>query len=386
MKLSLSWVQLAGGPVLLPMLLAAFAAEARGAAETKQHVYIGTYTGAKSQGIYHAVLDPATGKLSEPELAAEAVNPSFLNIHPTQKFLYAVNREGEKQGGLLAFAIDRRTGKLTRLGDQAACGDGPCHVMVDRSGKCVLVASYGSGMVGALPIHSDGSLSDTTGLIQHADPPNSDAPRMPHAHSMNVDLENRIVVAADLGLDQLRLYRLDPAAAKLTPHDPPFVVVKAGSGPRHFAFHPSGKFAYSNMEHTSRVIAFSYDPARGVLSELESLSTLPADFEGPNSTAEIQVHPNGRLLFVSNRGHNTIAGFAVDPATGRLTALGHTPAGGKVPRNFCIDPSGQYLLAANQETNNVVVFRIDAQTGKLAPTGQSIEVGAPVCVKFVPAE
>ncbi len=348
-----------------------------------QHVYIGTYTGPKSRGIYRAELDLATGRLTEPVLAAQAENCSFLNIDPSRGRLYAVNEEGQQRGGVLAYAIDGPTGKLTRLGDPAVCGSGPCHLVVDRSGKCVLVASYGTGTVAALAIHGDGSLANATRVIQHEDA-GSPKPRSPHAHSMNVDLANRIVVAADLGLDQLRLYRLDPEQAKLTPHDPPFVAVKSGSGPRHFVFHPGGKFAYSNMETTSEVIAFAYDESRGTLLELQTLSTLPTDFQGNNSTAEIQVHPSGRFVYVSNRGHDSIAIFGVGPQSGQLTALGHQSTAGKTPRNFGIDPTGQYLLAANQSSNNIVVFRIDGQSGRLTPTGQAIEVGLPVCVKFVP--
>jgi len=350
----------------------------------RQHVYIGTYTGPKSQGIYRAELDLASGKLSEPQLAAEATNPSFLNIHPNHRFLYAVSREGDKQGGVLAFAIEPRTGKLTQLGKQAACGLAPCHLVVDRSGKCVLTASYGGGTVSALPIHSDGSLGDAATTIEHKDAAGAAAPRASHAHSIFLDADNRIAVAADLGLDELRLYDVVPEEAKLTPHDPPLVTVKQGSGPRHFTFAPSGKFAYSNMERSSTVIGFSYDPERGVLAELQSLSTLPADFKGSNSTAEIQVHPSGKFLYVSNRGHNSIAVFTVDVATGRLTAAGQQSSEGKTPRNFCIDPTGRFLLAANQESNNIVVFGINPETGKLTPNGSSVEVSAPVCIKFVP--
>jgi 6-phosphogluconolactonase len=349
----------------------------------RQHVYIGTYAGPKSQGIYHAELDLATGRLTQPELAAQLANCSFLNVDPSGARLFAVSDEGKKEGGVLAYAIDGPTGKLTRLGEQAACGSGPCHLVVDRSGRCVLVASYGTGTVAALAIHSDGSLANATSVIQHEDT-GSPKPRSPHAHSINVDAANRIAVAADLGLDQLRLYRLDPEHAQLTPHDPPFVAVKSGSGPRHFAFHPGGKFAYSNMETTSEVIAFVYDESHGTLRERQTLSTLPTHFQGNNSTAEIQVHPSGRFVYVSNRGHDSIAMFSVDPQSGQLTALGHQSTEGKIPRNFGIDPTGQYLLAANQGSNNIVVFRIDGQSGRLTPTGQTIEVGMPVCVKFVP--
>ena len=371
----------ASGLLAVALVAGSLASHAPAAEAGKLHVYFGTYTGPKSQGVYHAVLDLASGKLSAPELAAEAVNPSFLNISPDGKFLYAVNKEGDKQGGVLAFAIDRASGKLTKLGQQGACGDAPCYVAVDRSGKCLLAASYTSGTVAALPIHADGSVGDAAELLQQTDV-GAAKPRSPHAHSINVDADNRIVVAADAGVDKLFLYRLDPATAKLTPHDPPFVSVRQGGGPRHFAFHPNGKFAYTNLETTSEVIALAYDPAKGLLTELETYSTLPGEVPG-NSTAECQVHPSGKFVYVSNRGHNSIAMFAVDPQTGRLAPLGHQSTLGKIPRNFCIDPSGQFLLAANQATDNVVVFRIDPQSGKLTPTGQSVEMGAPVCVKFV---
>ncbi len=374
------WLSAFCGAVLVA---SAVSVERAAAADNgKLHVYFGTYTGAKSQGVYHAILDRASGKLSEPELAAEATNPSFLNVSPDGKFLYVVNKEGDKQGGVLAFAIDGRSGKLTPLGKQAACGDAPCYVATDRTGKSLLVASYSSGTVAALPIHSDGSLGDAPALLQQTDV-GAEKPRSPHAHSINVDRDNRLVVAADAGVDKLFLYNLDPASAKLTPHDPPFVAVRQGGGPRHFAFHPNGKFAYTNLETTSEVIALAYDPAKGMLKELESFSTLPMEVPG-NSTAEIQVHPNGRFVYVSNRGHNSIAIFGIDPETGRLTPQGHQSTVGKIPRNFGIDPSGQFLLAANQASDNVVVFRIDPQSGKLTPTGQTIELGAPVCVKYVP--
>ncbi len=302
----------------------------------KQHMYIGTYTNPDgqrpvSQGIYHAIFDPATGKMTSPELAAAAENPSFLNIHPNQKFLYAVSKEGQKDGGVLSFAIDRASGKLTPLGKVAACGDGPCHLVVDRSGKCVLVASYGSGTVAAMPILPDGSLGDAAEIISHRD---GSKPGDPHAHSVHTDLANRFVVVPELGLDQLRFYDLNADQAKLTKHDPPFLQLKEKSGPRHFAFHPNGKFAYGNMETTSMATAFAYDPEKQTLTEIDSLSTLPSDFKENNSTAEIQIHPSGKFLYVSNRGHNSIAIFGIDPSTGKLTALGHQSTLGKTPAQF----------------------------------------------------
>lgn len=369
---------LCAGLLSIAALLSAVVGQ--GAEPGKQHVYIGTYTGAKSKGIYRAEFDPATGKLSPAELAAEIPSPSFLNIHPNGQFLYAADAEGSPKGGVAAFAIDRSTGQLTRLGRTAACGSGPCYVAVDHAGKSVLAASYGTGTVAALAIRGDGSVADAAEVIQQRDPGSA---AQPHAHSINVDANNRFAVCADLGLNQLLVYRLDAEQAKLTPNDPPFTRVKPGSGPRHFAFHPSGKLAYSNMEHTSQVIALAYDPAKGTLAELQTLSTLPADFQGNNSTAEIQVHPNGRFVYVSNRGHDSIAMFAIAADTGHMTALGHQVTGGKTPRNFRIDLSGKYLLAANQGSDSVVVFRLDGESGKLTPTGEKIEVGAPVCLKFV---
>lgn len=367
---------------LLSLALLVSTAAGQAAEMGKQHVYIGTYTGPKSKGIYHAEFDPATGKLSTPELAAEIASPSFLNIHPNQQFLYAADAEGSPKGGVAAFAIDRSTGKLTRLGKTASCGTGPCYVAVDRAGKCVLAACYNTGTVAAMAIRGDGSLADAAEVIQQQDT-GSSPPAKPHAHSINVDANNRFAVCADLGLNQLLVYRLDAEKAKLTPNDPPFTRVKPGSGPRHFAFHPGGKLAYSNMETSMQIVAFAWDPVAGTLTELQSLSTLPADYHGKgNSTAEIQLHPSGRFAYVSNRGHNSIAMFAIDPSTGHMTALGHQSTGGSTPRNFTIDPTGRYILAANQGSHDIVVLSIDAETGKLTPTGDKVEVGAPVCIKF----
>jgi 6-phosphogluconolactonase len=352
-------------------------------------VYFGTYTGGDSRGIYVAEFDPKTGKLGEPRLAAEAVNPSFLAIHPNRKFLYAVGEiddfQGGKTGGVSAFAIDPKTGGLKLLNQKASQGKGPCHVNVDATGRDVLVANYGSGSVACLPVKADGTLDDASSAIQHSGSSvNPQRQEGPHAHSINLDAANRYAMVCDLGLDKVLVYRFDPASGKLTANDPPSASVAPGGGPRHLAWHPSGKYAYANNEMTSTVTAFTYDAAKGTLKEIGTVTTLPAGFDGKeNSTAEVRVHPSGKTVYVSNRGHNSIAIFSVDPATGALTPAGHESTRGGVPRNFNLDPSGRWLLAANQDTGNVVVFAVDAASGKLMATGQEIKVPRPVCVRFV---
>lgn len=351
-------------------------------------VYLGTYTQRGSKGIYLAHLDLASGAFRLSGLAGEVVNPSFLAIHPSHKFLYSIGEVGEfaggKGGAVSAFAVDQATGKLILLNQKSSRGPGPCHVTIDRLGKNVLVANYSGGSIACLPVGDDGRLGDATAFIQHEG--SSVHPKRqqgPHAHSINLDAANRFAFVADLGLDKVLVYRFDPAKGTLTPNDPPAVSIEPGSGPRHFAFHPNGRFAYVINELKSTVTAFAYDAERGTLQTLQTVSALPEGFDGPSTTAEVQVHPSGKFLYGSNRGHDSIAMFAIDSATGRLTPLGHEPTQGKNPRNFGIDPTGAYLLAANQDGDNVVAFRIDRATGKLRPTGQSIHVPMPVCVKFM---
>ncbi len=352
-------------------------------------VFFGTYTEGSSKGIYVSRFDPATGKLTVPELAGEEKNPSFVALHPNHKFLYAVseigNFEGKKAGAVSAFGVDLKTGKLSFINRVSSRGTGPCFVKVDPTGKSVLVANYGGGSVAALPVQADGRLTDAATFIQHTGP-GMDPKRKerPHAHSINPSPDNRFAIVADLGLDKVLVYRFDPAKSGLTANDPPFTGVAPGAGPRHLAFHPGGKYAYVINELDSTVTAFSYDAAAGVLKEIQTITTLPAGFKGENSTAEVQVHPSGKFLYGSNRGHDSIAVFAIDPADGRLTAVEQVSTQGKVPRNFGIDPAGRYLIAANEQSNNIVVFRIDQKSGRLTPTGQNIELGAPVCVKFLP--
>lgn len=355
----------------------------------KMTVYVGTYTQGGSKGIYRMDLDLATGALSEPALAAEVANPSFLAIHPSRKYLYAVGEVGDfagkKSGAVSAFSIDAKSGNLALLNQQPSQGGGPCHLVVDKEGKNVLVANYGGGSVAAVPIQADGKLAAPTGFRQHAGSSvNPARQKEPHAHSINLDAANRFAFAADLGLDQVLVYKFNPSQGTLAPHDPPSASVAPGSGPRHFAFHPGGRFAYVINEITLTVTAFSYDPAAGKLTEVQTLSTLPEGTQGRGlSTAEVQVHPSGKFLYGSNRGHDTIAVFSIDEKTGKLTPVEHESTQGKTPRNFGIDPTGRYLLAANQGSDTVVVFKIDPGTGKLDPAGHTAKVARPVCVKFL---
>jgi len=353
-------------------------------------VYIGTYTRGDSKGIYVYRFDPKTGKLTKVGLAAESVNPSFVAIHPNNRFLYAVNEiddfQGQKSGSVTSFSIDPKTGTLTKLNAVSSKGSGPCYVRTDNTGKTLLVANYGSGSVAAMQIKDNGELTEATSFIQHtgsgADPARQ---KGPHGHSINPSPDNRFAIAADLGLDELLVYKLDAAKGLLTPNDPPFTKLPPASGPRHFAFAPSGNFGYVINEMKSTVTAFSYDKSKGTLKETQSVSTLPADFKGRSSTAEVQVHPSGKFLYGSNRGHDSIAIFTVDQKTGMLTADGNVSTQGKTPRNFRMDPSCKYLFAANQDAGGVVVFKIDEKTGNLTPTGDKLDIPFPVCVKFMPA-
>lgn len=351
-------------------------------------VYVGTYTGPKSEGIYRLELDLASGKVESKGVTKGVKNPSFLAIHPNEKFLYSVAEisdfNGKAAGGIAAFAINAHSGDLTALNQESSVGAGPCHLVVDRSGKNVLAANYGGGSVLSLPIGDDGRLRKATSFIQHEGASVDKGRQLtPHAHSINVDRNNKFAVAADLGLDKVLVYKLDPVAGTLTPNEPAFTKVAPGSGPRHFAFHPTGKFAYVINEMSLTVTAFAYDEAAGKLTEIQTLSTLPDGAMKQGSTAEVQVHPSGKFLYGSNRGHDSIVVYSIDQQTGRLTRVENEPTQGKTPRNFGIDPTGKYLLAANQASDSIVVFKINHETGALDPTGQSIEVPSPVCVKFL---
>jgi 6-phosphogluconolactonase len=366
---------------------AVFAAEQNSGPAGECLVYVGTYTGAKSKGIYAFRLNLAKGSLTPAGLAAETTSPSFLALDPTGHFLYAANEvstfNGKPGGAVSAFSIDRTSGKLTLLNQQTSGGAGPCHLFVDKNSKAVLVANYTGGSVEVIPIGDHGRLGEPSAFLQHkGSSVNANRQKEPHAHSINVDAGNRFAVAADLGLDKLLVYKFDADKGTLTPNDPPFTAVKAGAGPRHFAFHPNGRFAYAINELHSTLTAFSYDSNHGVLAELETLPTIPQPVPG-NSTAEVQVHPSGKFVYGSNRGHNSIAVFQIDSQLGRMKYVENESTQGKTPRNFGIDPTGTYLLAANQDSDSIVVFRIDQTTGELTPTGQKVEAPTPVCVKFL---
>lgn len=348
--------------------------------------FVGTYT-KKSKGIYAYRWNAADGRLTEIGLAAETTNPSFLAIHSNRKYLYAIGEisGGGKKGAITAFAIDAANGKLTQLNQQNTGGPGPCHVAVDQRGLCVVAANYGGGSVVSLPIKADGTLGEAVSFFQHeGSSVNKQRQSGPHAHACNLSPDNRFVFVCDLGLDKIMCYQLDSATAKLTPNDPPFTTAEPGAGPRHLAFHPTGKFAYVINELGNTMTAFEYDAPHGSLKAIQSLSTLPAGFTNKSSCAEVEVHPSGKFVYGSNRGHDSIVVYAVDQNNGKLTLVEHQSTQGRAPRFFGLDPSGQWLLAANQDTDNIVVFRVDTATGKLTPTGQNIQVGAPVCIKFLP--
>jgi 6-phosphogluconolactonase len=348
-------------------------------------MYVGTYTnGGKSKGIYAFKFDTATGQASPLGLAAETPDPSFLTIHQNRKYLYAV---GEGRGGsVTAFAIDAATGKLKQLNSVSSKGSSPCHLNVDKTGKNLLVVNYGNGSTSVFPINDDGSLKEASTTIQHQGS-STDKSRQqgPHAHSVNMSPDNRFAIVADLGLDEVKVYKFDPAASKIEPNEPPFARVAPGSGPRHFAFHPKGRNAYVINEMAMTITAFKWDGKKGVLTETQTISTLPPGFNGSRrglSTAEVVVHPTGKFVYGSNRGHDTIAVYQVKGD--KLEYVENVGTQGKTPRNFVVDPSGQYLLAENSGSDNVVFFKIDQKTGKLTPTGTKVEVGSPVCIRFMP--
>jgi len=375
-------------PSLIVAALALACVPPDAAAQKEMIVYVGTYTRQNSKGIYAWRFDPSTGKLTSIGLVGETSNPSFLAIHPNRRFLYAVNEDntfqGKPAGSVSAFSIDAKTGQLKMLNQVSSGGTGPCHLALDKTGKWLFAANYGGGSIAAYPVHDDGSLGESSAFVQHKGSSVNPRQRGPHAHSANISPDNKFVLFADLGLDQILTYRIDEG--KLPPGDPPFSAIAPGSGPRHMAFHPKGKFAYVCNEIASTVTACAYDAANGSLKELQTVSIVPDGYSGAKGAAEIAVHPNGKFVYASNRdtsnqGNDVIATYAVDPAKGTLTVVDHTPVG-KIPRNFAIDPTGRYLFEANQEGASVLVYRIDPKSGKLTSTGDKLDVPLPVCVVF----
>jgi 6-phosphogluconolactonase len=380
-------------------MLTAFCATADSSAknsvknEDKYLMYVGTYTqeGSSSKGIYAYRYDPSSAQLTPIGLAAQTINPSFLAVHPNHHFLYAVNEvgnyKGQKSGAVSAFAIDHASGKLTLLNQVASGGADPCYITVDKTGKFVLVANYTGGSISVFPIRQDGSLGEASAFVQHTGHgTNPQRQEGPHAHSIDLSPDNRFAIVDDLGLDETLVYKFDSVKGSLTPNDPAFAKADPGAGPRHFALHPNGKFAYVINEMGDTVSVFSFEPANGVMHSVQTISTIPKGFTKQNDDAEIAIHPSGKFLYASNRGHDSIAVFAVDPDKGTLKLVEYASTKGQSPRHFEIDPTGSFLFAENEKSDNIVVFHIDTGTGRLKPTGKTLEVGQPVCVKFVPVE
>lgn len=324
------------------------------------------YFGTGSDAIYRSSFDSQTGETSDPVRAAEIARPNFLAVHPNSDFLYAAARRSANGPDIaVAYSIDRSTGDLTELNRLDTRGPGTCHVNVDASGRTLALANYRGGSVESMRLSSDGSLAGPASFFQHRG--SSINPRRQseaHAHSVNFTPDNRILVVADLGMDKLMLYRVKPDSAELSPHSPTHVAIEAGSGPRHFSFHPDGKQAYVINELASTITVLQYDADQGSLSPVQTVSTLPDGFSGTNTTAEVVVHPSGRFVYGSNRGHDSIAVFVVDPGDGTLKPVQRASTLGNTPRNFRLDPTGSFLFAANQQSGNVVVFRL--RTGNSA--------------------
>jgi 6-phosphogluconolactonase len=350
-------------------------------------VYVGTYTTGRSEGIYVCRLDLSSGELKQIGVAKGVANPSFLTLDAKGRFLYAVNEvkefEGKAVGAVSAFSIERATGGLKLVNQQSSGGAGPCHLALDGSGKFLLVANYDAGSFEVLPIRQ-GGLGAPIDIIQHrGSSVNPQRQPGPHAHCVATDKNNRRVFVTDLGLDKIMIYEFDERTGKLTRNQPPSFQTKPGAGPRHFALHNNGLWAYVISELDSTMSALAYDRASGELKETQTVSTLPADFTGKSYCAELQVAPSGKFLYGSNRGHDSIVVYSIDQTTGKLSLVEHISTQGKVPRNFAIAPGGRWLLAANQNSDSVVSFAIDPKSGKLSPSGHSVEIPVPVCVAFL---
>ena len=350
------------------------------------HILIGTYTRTGSRGIYRSQIDLDTGVLSPPELAVEAVDPSFLALHPNGLFLYSTNEvrdlHGSKSGGVSSFALDAGKAELTFLNQTSSQGGVPCYITIDPSGKNLLVANYIGGTVAVLPLDPEGRLKQASFVVDHK---GIDPASTSHPHSVVVDPTNRFALAPDVGLDRIFLYQFDATAGTLKPHNPRWLRTAGGSGPRHFAFHPKGRFAYVINESDSHLSALAYDAGKGTLEILQTVSTLPPDFKEKSWPADVQVSPSGKFLYGSNRGHDSIVVFRIDQHNGRLTPLQHQSCGGEHPRHFAIDPTGHFMLVANPESNNVVVLRIDVETGTLSETGHGLSLSSAAHIRFVPA-
>ena len=351
-------------------------------------IFVGTYTepkGSQSEGIYVYQMDSTCGQLKFERVIKGVVNPSFLEIHPHQNILYTVTEaesfNGQAGGGVSAFSINSTSGELALLNEQFSHGEHPCYVSVERTGRFALVANYTSGSVAMFPIHTEGRLGEATEVIQHiGSSTHPERQTGPHAHCILPDPTNRFAIAVDLGMDKLMIYQMDLEHGKLQLHHE--VNVHAGAGPRHLTFHPNGQFAYLINELDATVIAYRYHSEAGVFEELQTISALPKDFKGENLCADIHISPDGKFLYASNRGHDSIVCFRIDERSGELSYINHVSTEGREPRNFAVDPTGTFLLVANQKSDSIITFKIDTATGQLLKTGYQIEVPMPVCVKF----
>ncbi len=343
------------------------------------YLLIGTYTAKTSEGIYVYKFNTQTGNLDSVGVAKGIKNPSFLAISPNQKFVYSVSETGA--GAVNAFSFDKKTGKLTALNAQPSGGADPCYVAVDKTGHWALVGNYSGGNLSILPIEANGLLGKPTQTIQHEGKGPKPQQEKAHVHSVNIAPNNEDVFVADLGLDKIVSYHLEAKTGKLSAGNPESVSVSAGSGPRHFAFGLNPKFAYVIQELTGEITAFNYK--KGSLEAFQTVKTLPEDFKENNSCADIHISPDGKFLYGSNRGHESLVIFSIDPQTGKLTYVGHQNVMGKTPRNFAIDPTGNFILVANQNTDNITVFKRNKTTGKLTFTGKEIKISMPVCLKFL---
>jgi len=349
-------------------------------------IYIGTYTSGKSEGIYGYQFDPQSGALTRVN-SIKSTNPSFLAIDRSKRYLYAVNEVGEylgkPSGGVSAYVIERPNLNLRLLNEQATQGADPCHLSVDSKRKVLLVANYTGGNVSVLPIRPDGTLGMVMDVKQHEGSGPKEQQKGPHAHCIMLDRNERYAFASDLGIDKVMIYRFDRATGKLRPAQQPFAELKSGAGPRHLTFHPNGKYFYVIDELDSTMTVFGYDERNGTLTHIDTVSTLPSDFSGTSYCADVHVSQSGKFLYGSNRGHNSIVVFEIDPRTGKLKLVQHISTAGDWPRNFTIDPSGAFLLVANQRSDNVVTFSIDQGTGQLKPTGHNESIPSPVCLRFL---
>jgi 6-phosphogluconolactonase len=367
------------------LLAAASALLADPAPAADMFVFFGSHSKGPNIGFSVAHFDTDTGKLTTPVFLQEAVAPAYFTIHSDGRHLYTCN--SDPGSSVSAYVIDPTTAKLTLLNEKPSGGGEPCYAGLDATGRCLMIANYGSGNIAVFALQPDGSIGERTAFVQHTGSSiNRDRQTQPHAHTIRVDPNNRFVLVTDLGVDKLFVYRFDAKTGALQPNDPPFATVAPGSGPRHLAFSANGRYLYLINELSSTIVRFGWDSNRGVLTPFEVVSTLPKDFHGTSTCAEVLMHPGGKFVYATNRGDDSMAVFSADAKTGQLTLVQHVPTQGKTPRNCEFDPAGKWLLVSNQDSNNAVVFRIDPKTGRLTQTGSPITVPSPFCERFLPVK